>query len=83
MSKNNYLYAREKFILAVDCLATSKDDIKSRLEDAYCKIKILREEDLPRDLRKDFVLIISQISNNRLFYKWGKTCEKIAKKYYI
>lgn len=79
-SKNNFIYAKEKFIKAVFWLAMSKEDIKTRLQYAYKELLFLEDEDLPIDLRSDFNLILDQISSERFIYKRGSACEKIADK---
>lgn len=48
------LYALEKFSDAVRTLAVGPGDVRSRLLTAFLGFHTVREEDLPRPLRRDF-----------------------------
>lgn len=56
-------YAREKFYIAIDTLATSPSPIQERLFYAAMSLIRLRpEDDLPKELRKEFQAIIHELS---------------------
>jgi hypothetical protein len=50
-------YAHEKFISAVYNLATSPEKINERLTSAWMSFHTVRAEDLPDDLKNEFILI--------------------------
>ena len=77
---SKYLYAKEKFIDAVHELSTSKEDIKTRLLNAYDKLRILEESDFPDELKNDWLWIEEQVTARNFCQKHGTTCEKIATK---
>ena len=57
------LYPLEKFGQAVSSLATGPGRIRERLMSAYLAFQPVRGDDLPRDLRGDYVWIMDMLAS--------------------
>jgi hypothetical protein len=57
-------YVHEKFILAVDSMATSPASIQNRVADAYMfHLMHLKEDELPEEIRMDFRIMKQQLTS--------------------
>lgn len=59
---STYYYATEKFVLAIHVLATGKGSVKDRLFYAYQEFSAVTENELPAELRADFVWIKHELT---------------------
>jgi hypothetical protein len=57
-----HAYAREKFMVAANKLATGEGDVRSRLRSAYRTLRILNLEDLPEEMWDDWRWIKHQMT---------------------
>lgn len=57
-----YRRCREKFHRAVYRLAVSEGDVRMRLRFAYSELRQLDAEDVPENLREEFVRIINMLT---------------------
>jgi len=62
MSWHTNAYGREKFIEAVEKLATGEGDVRQRLRSAYRALRILRLQNLPEDMRGDWRWVQHQMT---------------------
>ncbi|MDH5232665.1 MAG: hypothetical protein OEY38_21615, partial [Gammaproteobacteria bacterium] len=60
MSK--YPYVVEKLGLAVETLATGKDDVRSRLNDAFLSFHTLNKDDFPAEFQKDWEWVLMELT---------------------
>ena len=72
MSWNTNTYAREKFIEAVEKLATGEGDVRRRLRSAYGALRILRLQNLPQDMWDDWRWVQHQMTKFGPLYVEGK-----------
>ncbi len=61
-------YAREKFGAAVESMATSRGDIKSRLWSAFLIFHTLKEDDFPNELKEYWNSIYSALTTEEPTY---------------
>jgi hypothetical protein len=59
----------ERFEIAVESLATGPGDVRSRLENAFLSIMIFRENDLPKDIQKDFSWVVKSLTKKESRYR--------------
>lgn len=61
-------YAREKFGVAVNEMATGTGDIRDRIWHAYLSFHTLSEKDFPDDLKEDWNFIYSSLTKEEPSY---------------
>jgi hypothetical protein len=69
-SPTSYIYAREKFMKAIEILATHPGDVRARLEEAYQQLLVLNEKDFPKKLRKDWHWIRNELTKKGPGVPW-------------
>ena len=65
---NNFSYAREKLGVAVWELATSVEEIKVRLANAFIELAILQESDFPAELVELYKSIHHELTRGKMQY---------------
>ncbi len=61
--------AIDRFESAVESLATGPGDVRSRLEDAYLTIFVFNENELPEEVRKDFLWVADSLTKKEPSHK--------------
>ncbi len=58
----------ERFEIAVQSLATGPGDVRSRLENAFLSIVVFQENDLPKEIQKDFSWVVKSLTKKESRY---------------
>jgi hypothetical protein len=59
---NEYFYAREKLLNAIETLATGGGDVRERLLQAFTNFHTLTADDLPSDFKMDWAWIRKELT---------------------
>ena len=63
------LYVLEKFVMAVNSLATGPGKVQDRLIDAYLDIHVIRLVQMPKELRDDFRWVTEMLTRREPRYR--------------
>lgn len=53
---------KEKFQRALYCLAVSEGDVRNRLRGAYDQIRLLRDDEVPPEIRQEWLCILEDLT---------------------
>lgn len=58
---------KEKFRRALYCLAVSEGDVRDRLRGAYDQIRLLRDDEVPPEIRQEWLCILKDLTKHGPF----------------